>query len=95
MTGSGCVIGLVLWLREGEESYDHIQYSLDQLSPKANLWHKLTVGQMSELGHSLPKSTVRVTSALPPIATELRTSLVVRFVPFPDSCTATDDQGLR
>jgi len=29
------------WLREGEESYGHIiQYSLDELSPKVNLWHK-------------------------------------------------------
>jgi hypothetical protein len=53
MTGSGCVIGLDPLLKEGEESYRHIiPYALDQLSPKANLWHKLTVGQMSELGHS-------------------------------------------
>ena len=30
----------------------------------------------------LPKWGVRATSAFPPVATELRTSLVVRFVPF-------------
>src|ERR1700722_16608561 len=35
----------------------------------------------SGLGHSLPKWGVRPTSAFPPIATELRTSLEVRFVP--------------
>ena len=29
-------------------------------------------------------------SGLPPIATELRTSLEVRFVPDPDSCTAAN-----
>jgi hypothetical protein len=29
-------------------------------------------------------------SGLPPIATELRTSLEVRFVPLPDSCTAAN-----
>jgi len=29
-------------------------------------------------------------SAFPPIATELRTSLEVRFVPIPDSCSAAN-----
>jgi hypothetical protein len=33
------------------------------------------------MGHSLPKWTVRVTSAFPPIATELRTSPDVSNVP--------------
>ena len=36
---------------------------------------------MSQLGHSRPKWTVRDMSGLPPIATELPTSLEVRFVP--------------
>jgi len=36
---------------------------------------------MSLMGQSLPNRTVRATSGLPPLATELRTSLVVRFVP--------------
>jgi hypothetical protein len=33
------------------------------------------------MGQSLPKWSVRTTSAFPPIATELRTSLEVGFVP--------------
>jgi hypothetical protein len=36
---------------------------------------------MSASGHSLPKWAVRAMSGLPPIATELRTSLEVRSVP--------------
>jgi hypothetical protein len=36
---------------------------------------------MSQLGHSLPKWAVRTMSGLPSLATELRTSLVVRLVP--------------
>jgi hypothetical protein len=36
---------------------------------------------MSLLGHSLPKWAARRMSAFPLIATELRTSLEVRFVP--------------
>ena len=36
---------------------------------------------MSHLGHSRPKWAVRAMSGSPPIATELRTSLEVRFVP--------------
>jgi hypothetical protein len=36
---------------------------------------------MSHLGQSLPKWAVRTMSGLPPLATELRTSLVVRLVP--------------
>jgi hypothetical protein len=36
---------------------------------------------MSEVGQSLPKWAARRMSAFPPIATELRTSLEVRFVP--------------
>jgi hypothetical protein len=39
---------------------------------------------MSESGQSLPKRAVRAMSGLPPIATKLRTSLEVRFVPEPD-----------
>ena len=42
-------------------------------------------------GHSRPNWAVRAMSGLPPIATEYRTSLEVRFVPGPDSCTATSD----
>ncbi len=38
----------------------------------------------SEVGHFRPKWAARVTSALPPIATELRTSPEVRFVPTPE-----------
>jgi hypothetical protein len=34
-----------------------------------------------EIGQSLPKSATRATSGFPPLATELQTSLVVRFVP--------------
>jgi hypothetical protein len=45
---------------------------------------------MSEMGHSRPKWAVRAMSGLPPVATELRTSMVVRFVPKPDSCTAAN-----
>ena len=40
---------------------------------------------MSLWGHSRPKWSVRAMSGLPPLATELRTSLVVRFVPNPDT----------
>jgi hypothetical protein len=36
---------------------------------------------MSELGQSLPYRVFLAMSGLPPAATELRTSLVVRFVP--------------
>jgi hypothetical protein len=36
---------------------------------------------MTGWGHSRPKWRVPAMSGLPPIATELRTSLVVRFVP--------------
>ena len=36
---------------------------------------------MSLMGQSRPNSVVRNMSGLPPLATELRTSLVVRFVP--------------
>jgi hypothetical protein len=39
---------------------------------------------MSQMGQSLPKWAVSVTSAFPPIATELRTLLEVRFVPTSD-----------
>jgi hypothetical protein len=41
-------------------------------------------------GHSLPKWAVHPMSAFPPIAAKLRTSLMVRFVPYPDSCTAAN-----
>jgi len=41
----------------------------------------LEIRLKSELGQSLPKWGVRATSAFPPVATELRTSQVVRFVP--------------
>ena len=44
---------------------------------------------MSAVGQSLPKWGVRTTSAFPPIATELRRSRIVSFVPSSDSCTAT------
>jgi hypothetical protein len=36
---------------------------------------------MSEVGQSRPNWAAGATSGLPPIATEPRTSLVVRFVP--------------
>ena len=36
----------------------------------------------SALGYSLPKWAIRVMSAFLPLATELRTSLEVRFVPY-------------
>jgi len=36
---------------------------------------------MSARGQTLPKWAVRTMSGLPPLATELRTSLVVRLVP--------------
>jgi hypothetical protein len=36
---------------------------------------------MSGLGHSRPNWAMRAMSGLPPLATELRTSLEVRFVP--------------
>jgi hypothetical protein len=39
---------------------------------------------MSHLGQSRPNWAVRAMSGLSPLATELRTSLVVRFVPLPD-----------
>jgi hypothetical protein len=39
---------------------------------------------MSKIGHSRPNWAVRAMFGFPPIATELRTSLVVRFVPNPD-----------
>ena len=37
--------------------------------------------RMSHMGQSLPKWAVRAMSGLPPLATELRTSPEVRFVP--------------
>jgi hypothetical protein len=37
---------------------------------------------MSQMGHSRPNWAIRLMSGLPPIATELRTWLEVRFVPF-------------
>ena len=36
------------------------------------------------VGHSRPRWSVRAMSGLPPLATELRTSLVVRFAPRTD-----------
>jgi hypothetical protein len=36
---------------------------------------------LADMGHSRPNWTVRVMSAFLPLATELRTLLVVRFVP--------------
>ncbi len=44
---------------------------------------------MSELGQSRPKRGVRAMSAIPPIATELRTSRHVSKVPKPESYTVT------
>ena len=38
----------------------------------------------SALGHSRPKWAVLAMSGLPPLATELRTSLEVRLVPKPE-----------
>ena len=40
---------------------------------------------MSQLGHSRPNWPIRAMSVIPLIATELRTSLVVRFVPTQES----------
>ena len=39
---------------------------------------------MSQLGHSRPNWAIRTMSGLLPLATELRTSLEVRFVPIGD-----------
>src|SRR5882724_10990720 len=44
-------------------------------------WTAVRLGPMSEMGHFRPKHVLCVMSGLPPLATELRTSLVVRFVP--------------
>jgi hypothetical protein len=41
-------------------------------------------GLADVMGQSRPKRTIWATSAFPPIATELRTSLEVRFVPTGD-----------
>jgi hypothetical protein len=41
----------------------------------------IPVSPMSGWGHSRPKWAVYAMSGLPPLATELRTSLLVRFVP--------------
>jgi hypothetical protein len=43
---------------------------------------------MSALGRSRRLRHVRVTSALPPIATDARTFWIGSFVPQPDSCSA-------
>jgi hypothetical protein len=43
----------------------------------------------SDMGQSRPNWAVGTMSGLTPSATELRTSLMVRWVPQPDSCTAT------
>jgi len=43
---------------------------------------------MSAQGHFRPNWPVSAMSGLPPLATELRTSLVVRLVPTTDSCNA-------
>jgi hypothetical protein len=48
------------------------------------LARKKASGAMSLMGQSLPKWAIRATSAFPPIATNLRTWLVVGFVPKPD-----------
>ena len=50
---------------------------------------------MSPLGHSRRFDDVRAMSGLPPIATEMRTSLEVRFVPLPDSCNAANSIAIR
>jgi hypothetical protein len=44
----------------------------------------LTPPRHISLYQSLPKWAVRTMSGLPPLATELRTSLVVRLVPNPE-----------
>ena len=46
---------------------------------------------MSQMGVIRYRLGVRPTSAFPLIATKLRTSLEVGFVPEPDSCTAVND----
>ena len=46
-------------------------------------------------GHSRPKSTIQVTSAYPLRAEVQRTSLMVRFVPTRDSCTAANGIVIR
>jgi hypothetical protein len=43
---------------------------------------------MSEPGQSRPQGAVGAMSGLLPLATELRTLMVVRFVPHPDLCGA-------
>src|SRR5450631_2232473 len=47
---------------------------------------------MSAVGHSRPNWAMRAMSGLPPLATELRTSLEVRFVPTTDLSIATQQQ---
>jgi hypothetical protein len=51
--------------------------------------------QMSETGQSRPNWVVCTTSAFPLIATKQQTSLEVRFVPGPDSCTAANGVAIR
>ena len=46
---------------------------------------------MSESGQSPPNWAARAMSGFPPLATELRTSLVVRFVPFPEFGAVLND----
>jgi hypothetical protein len=50
----------------------------------------LALWLMTALGPSRPKWAVRAMSGLPPVATELRTSMAVRFVP-----TSDIDHGWR
>jgi hypothetical protein len=49
---------------------------------------------MSELGYSRPKWAVHAMSGLPPLATELRTSLEVRIVPQADRLTVRNAPSL-
>jgi hypothetical protein len=58
------------------------------MAPK---WPQTQSGLMSQLGQSLPKWAARRMSAFPPIATDLRTSLEVRFVPDSDIRAALRD----
>jgi hypothetical protein len=54
-----------------------------------------THGRTIHAGHFRPDWAVRVMSASPPIATELRTLLEVRFVPRPEQAMEASRQQVR
>ena len=52
-------------------------------------------GLMSQLGQTRKSALATAMSAFPPIATKLRTSRAVRFVPFPDEMQGSKHHSIK